>query len=66
MEIEEEIIDLNGTQGNAYYILAVARRYSKKLGKDFDKIQSEMTSGDYENLLKVFEREFGDYVFLIR
>ena len=29
-------------------------------------IQEEMMSGDYENLLRVFDREFGDFVVLER
>jgi hypothetical protein len=31
-----------------------------------DLLIEEMMSGDYENLLKVFDREFGDYVTLYR
>jgi hypothetical protein len=36
------------------------------LQKDPKPILKEMMSGDYENLLKVFDREFGDFVDLIR
>ncbi len=36
------------------------------MGKDFKKIEKEMTKGDYENLLKVFDREFGKFVILYR
>lgn len=59
-------IDLTGPDGNAFVLLAYAKNFSKQLGKDFDKIQEEMTSGDYENLLKVFDREFGTFVDLYR
>lgn len=31
-----------------------------------DLLINEMMSGDYEHLLQVFEREFGDYVDLFR
>ena len=59
-------IDLNGSQGNAFYILGVARKLSKSMGLDSEKIRNEMTSGDYENLIKVFDSYFGHYVILYR
>ena len=34
--------------------------------KLIDTIIEEMMSGDYENLIKVFDREFGKYVTLYR
>jgi len=59
-------IDLSGPQGNAYFILGTAKNLAKQLGKDEQDIYDRMTSGDYENLLKVFEEEFGDYVIMYR
>lgn len=59
-------IDLRGPEGNAFCLMGYARRYCKELGKDSNSIINEMMSGDYENLLKVFDREFGDYVILYR
>ena len=56
------IIDLTGPQGNAYYILGTASNLAKQLGLDGAKILSEMKSGDYENLLQVFDKYFGEYV----
>ena len=32
--------------------------------KDSKAIIEEMMSGDYDNLIEVFEREFGDFVIL--
>ena len=55
-------ITLTGPDGNAYCLLGYADSLCKQLDKDFKEIQKEMTSGDYENLLKVFDREFGNYV----
>lgn len=60
------VIDLTGPQGNAFAILGLANRLSKKIGYDFDDIQKEMTSGDYENLLQVFDEYFGEFVILER
>jgi len=59
-------IDLTGPQGNAYCLLGYAKDFCKQLEKDWPSINKEMTSGDYENLLKVFDREFGAYVDLYR
>jgi hypothetical protein len=58
-------IDLTGPDGNAYFLLGYASRWGKELGKDTARIHKEMTSGDYHNLVRVFEREFGDHCDLI-
>lgn len=59
-------IDLTGPDGNAFVLLGYANRLAKQLGLDGKKIQSDMTSGDYENLLKVFDSNFGEFVTLYR
>lgn len=59
-------INLSGPQGNAFYLLSAAQKFSKQLGYDFDEIQKEMTSSGYENLLEVFHEYFGDYVVFER
>jgi hypothetical protein len=59
-------IDLTGPEGNAFSLIGCARKLCRQLEKDFEPIQKEMTSGDYENLVKVFDREFGDWVILYR
>lgn len=59
-------IDLNGPEGNAFVLLAYARNYGKQLGLDYKQIQSEMQVGDYENLINVFDKYFGEYIDLIR
>ena len=59
-------IDLTGPDGNAYVLLGYAERYAKQLNLDSKQILAEMTSGDYENLIQVFDKYFGDYVILLR
>ena len=59
-------IDLTGPDGNANVLLGYAANLSKQLKKDEKAIRKDMTSGDYEHLLEVFDREFGDYVTLYR
>ena len=53
-------IDLNGPEGNAFVLLGFAQQWAKDLGKDAKSISDEMRSSDYKNLVKVFEREFGN------
>jgi hypothetical protein len=60
------IIDLTGPDGNAFALMEMASRYAKQLGLDGKKILDEMMSGDYENLIQVFDQHFGDYVILER
>ena len=63
------IVDLTGPDGNAYSLMGYARNWGKQLGWDKVKIQelmNEMMDGDYEHLLQVFDREFGDFVILER
>lgn len=59
-------IDLTGPQGNAFFLLGTATNLAKQLGFNSEKICSEMMSGDYENLLQVFDSYFGSFVTLYR
>jgi uncharacterized protein YpuA (DUF1002 family) len=63
---QEIVIDLTGPDGNAFALLAYAKRFAQQLNLDFSKIQDEMTSGDYENLVQVFDDNFGEFVILER
>jgi hypothetical protein len=60
------VIDLTGPQGNAFYLLAQADRYARQLGIDSNTVINQMNASDYENLVQVFDRYFGDYVILER
>lgn len=59
-------VDLTGPDGNAFVLLGMAKVWAEQTGKDWKAIQAEMMSSDYENLLAVLEREFGDYVTFYR
>ena len=62
-------IDLKSSSGNAFVLIGLARQYGKQLNFDntkIDVIVKEMTSGNYENLITVFDRNFGEYIVLIR
>ena len=60
------VIDLTGPQGNAFVLMGLAGQYARQLGLDGDMIIAEMKSGNYENLVQVFDRYFGEYVILER
>jgi hypothetical protein len=59
-------IDLTGPQGNAFFLIGTAGNLAKQLGKDSKEITNRMMSGDYENLIKIFDEEFGSIVTLYR
>jgi hypothetical protein len=62
------IIDLNGPDGNAFALMAYAKRFATQLGWE-DKgaaLIENMMGGDYENLLEVFDNAFGEFVVLER
>lgn len=66
---EKRRIDLSGPEGNAFALLGLANSLAKQIGmekEDIDNLIKEMTSGDYENLIKVFDREFGMIYDLVR
>lgn len=58
------VIDLTGPDGNAFALIGHANRLAKQLG--FKSPADEMMQGDYEHLLEVFDKNFGDYVILER
>jgi hypothetical protein len=60
----EFYIDLDCVQGNANNLLATAMNLANQVGLDGDKIIVEMKSGDYINLVKIFDKYFGKYVIL--
>jgi len=60
-------IDLTGPQGNAFFLLGTASKLGRQLGWDRDEIEillRQMKSGDYDNLIKVFDKNFGSIVTL--
>ena len=62
-------IDLTGPQGNAFYLLGLASRWAKELqfSDSYRKQMLEkMKSSDYENLVKVFDDEFGSIVTIYK
>ena len=59
-------IDLTGPDGNAFALLGYAKGLCASLDMDFKPLKDKMTSGDYENLVKVFDDTFGSFITLYR
>jgi hypothetical protein len=62
-------IDLTGPEGNAFYILGVAKKLGYKLGMPagvINTILSDMRSSTYDHLIEVFEKHFGDHVIMYK
>lgn len=55
-------IDLDGPQGNAYYLMSLVVNLGRQYGlkqEEADEIICEMKSAGYDNLVKVFAKNFG-------
>lgn len=62
----EMVIDLTGPEGNAHVLLGYAKKFANQMGLESEQVLSEMKSGDYENLVIVFDNYFGEFVTLER
>ena len=62
--LDKIYIDIDGPNGNAFNLLGAASVLSKKYDFPGETIRYEMASGDYMNLLKVFDDNFGEFVVL--
>jgi hypothetical protein len=63
--ITKKVIDLNGPQGNAFYLMGAARNLATQIGLDGSAVIKEMMSGDYVNVVATFEHYFGSIMYLI-
>ena len=57
-------IDLTGPDGNAFVLLGIAKDLCHKTGIEWGKVQAEMTSGDYENLIQTLDKYFGSIIVM--
>ena len=61
-------IDISGPDGNVFAIMGAYKNYARQLKhsrQHQEKIIEEMMSGDYDNVLDIFERELGTVITLI-
>ena len=61
-----QVIDLTCPQGNPFNLLYTAINVASQLHVDPDPIIKDMMKGDYEHLIKVFDKHFGEYFILER
>ena len=61
------VIDLQGPQGNAFALMGHAVDLLRQLDRrdEVHAMRTDMMSGDYDNLIRIFEKNFGDYVTLV-
>ena len=61
----EFVINLDGPDGNAFALMAYAQRFAKDMGYvSAEAIINNMKSGDYTNLVRTFDKYFGEFVIL--
>ena len=68
-KFRKRVIDLDGPEGNAFYILGTAKSLCKQIGIGAERtteILDEMRSDDYEHLIQTFDKYFGKLVDLER
>ena len=61
------VIDLQGPKGNAFALMGYAVDLLRQLDRrdEVHAMRTDMMSVDYNNLLRIFEENFSDYVELI-
>ncbi len=62
-------IDLTGPQGNVFYLMGRVKGLGRQLGwikDEIDIVIEDMSSGDYDHAVEVFDEYFGEYVTLYR
>lgn len=57
-------IDLTGSQGNVFVLIATAKRLGRQVGVDGEKVAKRMMRGNYSDAINIFDAAFGDYVTL--
>ena len=60
----EFVINLDGPDGNAMVLMAYAKRFARDMGYSDEAILNLMMDGDYTNLVRTFDKYFGEFVIL--
>lgn len=58
------IIDIDGPEGNVFFLIGVAKKLADRLGLEGARIVTDMQAYDYAHALRVFNKNFGEYVTL--
>ncbi len=68
-KFRKRVIDLNGSEGNAFYLLGTAMNLCKQIGissERTEEILEDLKSSDYEHLITKFDKYFGKLIDLER
>lgn len=57
-------IDIDGPEGNVFSLMAIVKKLGDRLGLESKSIMTEMQEDDYAHALRVFNKNFGEYVNL--
>ena len=59
------VINLAGPDGNAFFLLGMAKNFCRQLGWSWEHVESDMTTNEYGDLVRAFEKHFGGFVTII-
>lgn len=59
------VIDLDGPDANAFYLLGLAKKWCLQLELNYAPIYHEMNEGDFAQMVEVFKKHFGMFVTII-
>ena len=57
-EEDKPVLELTGTNPNAFSVLAKAQRVARKEGMDFEEIRQEAIKSDYDHLLQTMMKYY--------
>jgi len=60
-----EVIYRHDEKGNAFFLIGLAVQLSRILQLDSAMITEQMTSGDYDNLVDVFNTNFNEFFIVV-
>lgn len=63
---EKQVIDLSGPEGNAFNLMGIVSQLYRSHPHLKDHILKEMQSGDYDNLVRVFDLYLGDHFDIVK
>ena len=64
-DVDKLVINLDGPDGNAMVLMAYAKRFARDMGYVSDEAILNLTmDGDYTNLVRTFDKCFGEFVIL--
>ena len=62
-EYRRTVIDLDGSDGNVFVLLSLAKSFCQKLDWDYSKFDAEVKffANDYTEVVALFDQWFGEY-----